>query len=532
VFHVEPDLWGYVQQTSGNDNATSVSAKVGSTGVSEVAGLPDNVAGLAQGIVRLRNQYAPNVLLAYHVSDWGTGTDVTINDPSDSQIDQLGDRAAVYYHSLGADFDLAFGELSDRDSGFDQFYYGMGPEAWWNDADFTRHARFMGRFVQGSGKRLVLWQVPLGNTRMRAMNDTDGHFQDNRVEKLLDEPSRARLQAYVNAGVMAFLFGAGEYRATHPTDQRGDGVTNPAPINGNTIDSYNSDDDGGFFHNRAAAYYTTGVMSIPDGSGTPATPTPTLTPNPGGSTPTPVVPPGTFSQTASVSSGTVAAGGSVTITGTFGIGTAGTYLTDIEVYSGSGVKVHQQWYDNQTFAAGQHRAFQSTWNVPANTPAGTYTVMLGTFAPSWSGFYAWNSSAATIVVTTAGAPTATRTPTPTPTTTPTPTATLPPVACSPRPPVTVSTTPSGGSLRVDVTATGQHNRLLSLQFTGTSNALVDVGGQTGRTGAFSIDLPGTSASTTFNVRRATPGAATVTLTAIDRCGSWSTFMGGGPGVGF
>src|SRR5690606_17297898 len=59
VFHVEPDLWGYVQQTAGNDNAASVPAKVSATGVPEVAGLPDNVAGLAQGIVRLRDQYAP-----------------------------------------------------------------------------------------------------------------------------------------------------------------------------------------------------------------------------------------------------------------------------------------------------------------------------------------------------------------------------------------------------------------------------------------------------------------------------------------
>ena len=63
VLHVEPDMWGYVQQVAGNDNAASVGAKVAATGLPELAGLPDNVAGLAQGIVRLRNQYAPNVLL-------------------------------------------------------------------------------------------------------------------------------------------------------------------------------------------------------------------------------------------------------------------------------------------------------------------------------------------------------------------------------------------------------------------------------------------------------------------------------------
>ena len=124
VLHVEPDMWGYVQQVAGNDNAASVPAKVSATGVPEVAGLPDNVAGLAQGIVRLRNQYAPNVILGYHVSVWGTGVDIALSDPSDGQVDALGNRAGAFYNSLGAAFDVAFGEFSDRDSA----YMVHGPE--------------------------------------------------------------------------------------------------------------------------------------------------------------------------------------------------------------------------------------------------------------------------------------------------------------------------------------------------------------------------------------------------------------------
>src|SRR5262249_42197980 len=113
---------------------------------------------------------------------------------------------------------------------------------------------------------------------------------------------------------------------------------------------------------------------------------------------------------------------------------------------------------------------------------------------------------------------------PTPTLTPTPT--VLPVSCSPRPPVQLTTARSGG-LQVIVTATGQNNRLLALQFSRTTNALVDVGGQTGRTRVFTASLPRTSASTTFTVRRAGPGSATVALTVVDRCGSWTTFVGGG-----
>jgi len=130
---------------------------------------------------------------------------------------------------------------------------------------------------------------------------------------------------------------------------------------------------------------------------------------------------------------------------------------------------------------------------------------------------------------TVGTSAPTLTQTPAPTLTPTPIPTVGQVMCSPRPPVQVRTTPSGGALQVNVTATGENNRLLSLQFAQTSNALVDVGGQTGRTGAFTAALSGASANTTFTVRRNAAGAATVSLSVVDRCGSWTTLVGGGAG---
>ena len=79
-----------------------------------------------------------------------------------------------------------------------------------------------------------MWQIPLGNTKMRAMNNTTHHYQDNRVEWLLDEPARTHLTEYVNAGVIGFLFGGGNGEVTCACDAAGDGTTNPAPINGNT----------------------------------------------------------------------------------------------------------------------------------------------------------------------------------------------------------------------------------------------------------------------------------------------------------
>jgi hypothetical protein len=129
-----------------------------------------------------------------------------------------------------------------------------------------------------------------------------------------------------------------------------------------------------------------------------------------------------------------------------------------------------------------------------------------------------------------GPPPPTATPTPTPTLIPTPTPTpVPPPSCSPRPRVAVQTARGGdGRLLVQVAASGTNNWLTVLRFSQTSNALVDLPGQSGRTGSFDMSLPSGSVTANFSVRPDSAGAATVQLTVVDRCGDWPTFVGGGP----
>jgi hypothetical protein len=150
--------------------------------------------------VKLRDTYAPNVVLGYHVSIWGTGVDIQWSQTNNTTTDQLAARAGAFYNSLGANFDLAFAEFSDRDAGFKQAIYGDGGASWFDADDFARHARFLKGFSNTAQKRIVLWQIPQGNTKMRAMNNTWNHYQDNRVEWLLDEPARTHLATYIDAG--------------------------------------------------------------------------------------------------------------------------------------------------------------------------------------------------------------------------------------------------------------------------------------------------------------------------------------------
>ncbi len=397
VVHVEPDMWGFAEQRSKGDDAAGVPAVVGSSGLAELAGIPDTIAGFAKAVVRLRDRYAPNVALGYHISVWGTGVDIAYSDPPDTEVDALATRAAAFYRSLGASFDVAFAEFSDRDAGFKQHVYGDGGASWWDARDFAANARFLGRFSALTGKRIVMWQIPLGNTRMRAMNDTWGHFQDNRVEWLLDDPGRSHLDAYVRAGVVAFLFGGGADGTTCACDAMHDGVTNPPPIDGNTRASLSADDDGGFFRDRAAAYYAAGPIRL-DGVGPGPSPSasPASSPSP---RPSPTLAPAAgWTSRATASAARVRAGTTVSVSAIVRRSAAGHALVDVEVYDGHGRKVFQRWFDRQAFRAGVARTFRVTWKVPGTAAAGRYTVKIGVFAPAWASLYAWNNGAATITV--------------------------------------------------------------------------------------------------------------------------------------
>lgn len=216
VVHVEPDLWGYLEQ----------------------AGDVALARNFAHTWITLRNQLAPNVVLAYHMSGWGTKHDIAYEDPPDATVRAYAAQSAAFYKALHARFDIAFEDFSDRDAGYYAKVEG-NPNTWFKPADFHRHLLYAQTFVRLAGVRMVAWQIPLGNTVSPVENNTPNHYQDNRVQWLLGPGSRARLRTYVDAGFAGFLFGAGA----------GDQTT--------------ADTDGGYFKSRARAYYKAGVLHLP-----------------------------------------------------------------------------------------------------------------------------------------------------------------------------------------------------------------------------------------------------------------------------
>ena len=194
VIHIEPDLWGYLEQAHAGALARA----------------------FAQKLVALRNHLAPHVKLAWHLSVWGTDEDPTYSKPSLAHMDALAARSAAFYATLHARFDLVFNDVTDRDAGFYAKVLN-NPKTAWGPADFRRLDAYLAGFTRRTHTPVVLWQLPLGDTHL---NDTWGHYRDNRLQWWLDDPSGAHLRATRNAGVIGLLFGGG---ATGTTSDQSDG---------------------------------------------------------------------------------------------------------------------------------------------------------------------------------------------------------------------------------------------------------------------------------------------------------------------
>jgi len=246
IIHHEPDLWGYLQQQKG-DNPASVPVAVTSSGFPDVAGQPDTAIGFARALVAIRNSLAPKALIAFHASNWATNTDITFGGDAAA----LGTRVATFFNALGAGYELLFNDFIDRDSGY---YAAIGQPRPWDDATFDRSRLYLATISAATGKKILVWQVPCGNTLYRTCNNSSGHYQSNHAEYFLKAGHRQKIVDWAASGIIGMMFGSTLAQTTSYMDSRGDGITNPAAINGNTATAMVWDDDGGFLRTSAAQY--------------------------------------------------------------------------------------------------------------------------------------------------------------------------------------------------------------------------------------------------------------------------------------
>lgn len=366
VLHVEPDIWGYLQRNSGSEPAR-LPVQVAATGLPELAGLPDDAAGFARVFTRLRDQYAPKVVLGYHLSVWGTGEDPAYSDPSDARIDELASSSATFFKRLGANFDLVFAEFSDRDAGYRQQREGDGGKSYWDAGDFARQARYLAGMSSLTNRRIVLWQIPAGNS---TLPDTNGRYRDNRVETLLGTGAdAAALRAkYVAAGVIGMLFGPAIDGATCTCDVDGDGKP----------------DDGGVFARLAAAYYAKGPIALPGGVRAVKAAAPARTKAP----------------RMRIRATATRSGRTVTVRVRATSAEAARVVLAVQLYRpGAGTTpTLQQDFRGARFRGGIPKRFVARLTLPAGAAGGRWKVKVGVFDAAFQRLLVWRPDAAAFTV--------------------------------------------------------------------------------------------------------------------------------------
>ena len=276
IVQVEPDLSAYAEHavlrsaecfghcTGGANDPRKLRAAVASSGFAAVQGYGNTYRGFNLALLHLRDLYAPNVLLAFHASDWAALWDVGSYTGRDLDAASLGRRVAAFASAAGvaklrpdtSAYDLVFNDVADRDSEVSGIWWDRRNVAFPN---FHRWERYVRAIHGATGRPVVVWQIPEGNQWFRTEDGAPGHTQDNRAEYFFHHVGE--LEA---AGIVALLFGRGNPSTTH-TDATGDGVTNPAATcttNGmssgevcNDHVSTVADDDGGYLRMEARAYY-------------------------------------------------------------------------------------------------------------------------------------------------------------------------------------------------------------------------------------------------------------------------------------
>jgi hypothetical protein len=270
---VEPDLWGFIQQSvvNGSNSAASVRASVASSGYGAVAGLPNTAQGFAWALLHLRDLYAHNAVLALHASLWATNIDIASSTDPNLNVAGVAHKEAQFLLTAGikgnpagiSRWNLLSNDVADRDA-------QQSGGHWWDRTNktlpnFARYLQFISALTAASGLHVMMWQVPEGNQYFDTENDSQGHTQDNRAEYIL-----GHVADFAHAGIIGVLFGPGQ-GGTEYYDADQDGVSNPAPISTyecnqcNTHHSQYADDDGGYLRIFVGQYYKNGIYPLPAG---------------------------------------------------------------------------------------------------------------------------------------------------------------------------------------------------------------------------------------------------------------------------
>jgi hypothetical protein len=389
IILLEADGFGFLEQQTGGNSSTYAAVK--DSGVAELAGLPNTVAGWGLAFLQLRKSVgAGNAILGIHISGWASGKDIAYSSVTDSlqpEVDKVYNFLAPFglaANTTGATWDVLVGDPLDRDS--DYYVLVQGQNRWWDASDsasinsksFNRYAEWVRVWNVKAAKRWILWQIPLGNSNHRNVNN-DGSaragYKDNRPEYFFGNGT-AHMAKFADNGVIGLLFGAGAGgQSSYQNDNYTDGQL--------------------FMKSRAGAILSAGGVTLSTGGG--ATGTGGATGS-GGATGTG----GRGGTTGSAgTTGTAGRGGTTGSAGTTGTGGTGAAPADGAQYNfepgaqgwaPSGTPLTAAASSTTRAFAGTHALAVSvggsgtaTVNVPSPSPGPGKVVTFHLWVPSGSG---------------------------------------------------------------------------------------------------------------------------------------------------
>jgi hypothetical protein len=236
IIVLEGDSFGMVEMLAKNDPSTT--AAVASSGLPELAGLPNTVAGFGLAYLAIRKSVgASNVVMGPDTPYYAANGDI-MNWPDTASLQSHVDYQWKFFGPLGVgdnptgtrfDFSASCPMAADCAS------YTDGRPCW-DPSDtasidvpsINRYLEWLRLYNQTSGARWVLHQVPIGNSQHRNVT-YDGSarsgYKDNKVEYLFqyESPASTAIRAqhlanFANAGVVGILFGYSDDGDTPTTD--------------------------------------------------------------------------------------------------------------------------------------------------------------------------------------------------------------------------------------------------------------------------------------------------------------------------
>ncbi|MET0594893.1 MAG: hypothetical protein ABW133_19495 [Polyangiaceae bacterium] len=222
VVLLEADGYGLLQQQSSNN--PNAYAAIKDSGLAELSGLPNTVAGWGLAFLQLRKAVgANNAILGIHISGWASGKDVayfSVTDPLSPEVDKVHAFLAplgVGNNVTGSRYDVLVGDPLDRDSEY--YRVTQSQDRWWDASDsasissksFNRYAEWLRLWNVKAGMRWILWQIPLGNSNHTNVYNNGASregYKDNRPEYFFGNGT-AHIAKFAESGVIGLLFGAG-----------------------------------------------------------------------------------------------------------------------------------------------------------------------------------------------------------------------------------------------------------------------------------------------------------------------------------